>query len=123
MGPYELLELIVLVFERLHIPYLVTGSVAAMAYGEPRLTNGIDIVASIEETHISRLIEAFPSSEYYVSDEMILEAIEHQGQFNIIHPSSGLKVNVIIRRNTPFDASRFSRLRRIHPAESYEANF
>ncbi len=33
MGPYELLQKIVEVFERLRIPYLVTGSVAAMAYG------------------------------------------------------------------------------------------
>lgn len=94
-----------------------------MAYGEPRLTNDIDVVASIEERYVSHLIEAFPASEYYVSDEMIREAIEHQGQFNIIHPGSGLKVDVIIRRNTPFEASRFRRLRRIHPAESYEANF
>jgi hypothetical protein len=94
-----------------------------MAYGEPRLTNDIDLVASIEERHIPRLIEAFPASEYYISDQMIREAIERQGQFNIIHPSSGLKVDVIIRRNTPFDVSRFRRVRRIHPAESYEANF
>lgn len=88
MGPYELLERIVFVFERLHISYLVTGSVAAMAYGEPRLTNDIDVVASIEKRHIPPLIEAFPASEYYVSDGMIREAIEHEGQFNIIHPSS-----------------------------------
>jgi hypothetical protein len=44
MGPYELLEKVVEPFERLDIPYLVTGSVAAMAYGEPRMTNDIDIV-------------------------------------------------------------------------------
>ncbi len=45
MGPYELLGNIVLILERLKIPYLVTGSMASMAYGEPRLTNDIDIVA------------------------------------------------------------------------------
>lgn len=123
MGPYELLEKIVSVLEGFRIPYLVTGSVAAMAYGEPRLTNDIDIVAAIEEHHIRGLTAAFPPDEYYISDEMIREAIRHQNQFNIIHPSSGLKVDVIIRRDTPFDASRFSRVRRIHPAETYEANF
>lgn len=42
MGPFELLQKIVVVFENLHISYLVTGSVAAMAYGESRLTNDID---------------------------------------------------------------------------------
>lgn len=123
MGPYELLEKIVSVLERLNIPYLVTGSVAAMAYGEPRLTNDIDIVAGITYSHIPDLVAAFPAEEYYLSDEKIREAVQHQGQFNIIHPSSGLKVDIVIRRDSPFDASRFARIRRIPPAESYEANF
>jgi hypothetical protein len=48
MGPYELLEKIVDVLDQLGIQYLVTGSVAAMAYGEPRLTNDIDIVAAVD---------------------------------------------------------------------------
>ncbi len=123
MGPYELLQKAVEIFERLHIPYLVTGSVAAMAYGEPRLTNDIDIVAAIHEQHIAGLLEAFPANKFYISDEMIREAIRLHGQFNIIHPSSGLKLDVIIRQDTPFDSSRFKRARRISPAESYEANF
>lgn len=43
MGPFELLQRIVEILERLQIPYLITESVAAMAYGESRLTNDIDI--------------------------------------------------------------------------------
>jgi len=123
MGPYELLERVVLVLDRLHIPYLVTGSVAAMAYGEPRLTNDIDIVAAVEERHIPGLIEAFPPEQYYISEDMIREAVRRRGQFNIIHPALGLKVDIIIRCETPFDRSRFSRVRRIRPSEFYEANF
>ena len=49
MGPFELLQNIVEILERLQVPYLITGSVAAMAYGESRLTNDIDIVADIKE--------------------------------------------------------------------------
>ena len=123
MGPYELLQRIVEILERLDIPYLVTGSVAAMAYGEPRLTNDIDIVAAIEERHIAGMIDAFPASDYYIDEGMIREAIRHRMQFNIIHPASGLKVDIIVRKNTPFDDSRFSRTRRITPAETYSANF
>ncbi|HAB52486.1 MAG: hypothetical protein A2W77_00700 [Nitrospinae bacterium RIFCSPLOWO2_12_39_16] len=123
MDPYKLLEKIVKVFEGLEIPYLVTGSVAAMAYGEPRLTNDIDIVAAVEKRHIRDLLIAFPSDEFYISEEMIRQAIAFQRQFNIIHPASGLKIDVIIKKDTPFDESRFKRGRRIHPAESYHANF
>ena len=123
MGLFELLQKIVEVFESLKISYLVTGSVAAMAYGEPRLTNDIDIVAAIDEIHVTGLIKAFPLDEFYISEEMIREAIHHHGQFNIIHPASGLKVDVFIKQDTPFDISRFGRLHRVYPAESYPANF
>jgi hypothetical protein len=123
MGPYELLEKIVDVLDRLRIQYLVTGSVAAMAYGEPRLTNDIDIVAAVDYSHIPGFLAAFPPEQFYVSEDSIREAIRHQKQFNIIHPSSGLKVDIIIRENTPFNESRFSRFRRIKPGESFEANF
>lgn len=123
MGPFELLQKVVETFEKLQIPYLVTGAVAAIAYGEPRLTNDIDIIAAIEKRHIPDLLKAFPDNEFFITEEMIKDAIINLGQFNIIHPASGLKVDVIIRQNTPFDNSRFSRAKRISPAESYEANF
>ena len=31
-------------FEALGLPYVVTGSLAAIYYGEPRMTNDVDIV-------------------------------------------------------------------------------
>ena len=123
MELFDLLKKVVDVFERLGIPYLITGSVAAMAFGEPRFTNGIDIVAAIDEKHVKDLMMSFPSDEFYISEEMVREAIHRQGQFNIIHPGSGIKVDVIIKQVTPFNNSRFERLLRIHPAESYQANF
>jgi hypothetical protein len=123
MGPYELLESVVGVLEHLHISYIVTGSVAAMAYGEPRLTNDIDIVADVRLAHIPGLLEAFPVDDFYISDGMIRDAILRKTQFNIIHPASGLKVDVIIFKDTLFDHSRFSRARILTPGESYRANF
>lgn len=123
MGPLELLKKVAFEFECLKISYLVTGSLASMAYGEPRLTNDIDIVAAIGEGHIEGLLKAFPEDEFYISEEMIRDAIHNRGQFNIIHPASGLKVDVIIRQNIPFDDSRFNRMRRIFPSDSYQANF
>ena len=121
MELYDLLAHVVQTFERLRIPYLVTGSVASMAYGEPRLTNDIDVVTGIQEVDISDVVAAFPAPEFYLSDEAIRDAIRRDGQFNIIHPGSGLKVDVMVRRDTPFDRSRFARARVLRPAESYEA--
>ncbi len=123
MGLFELLQKVVGVLERLEIPYLITGSVAAMAFGEPRLTNDIDIVAAIDEKHVRDFLINFPPDEFYVSEEAVRQAILRQEQFNIIHPGSGIKIDMIIKQNTPFDESRFKRLQRIFPAESYQANF
>jgi hypothetical protein len=123
MDLFEFLEKVISALDNLRVPYLVTGSVAAMAYGEPRLTNDIDIVAALEDKHIPDLLNAFSSDEFYISEEAMKEAVRHQKQFNIIHPTSGLKVDIIIRHDTPFDDSRFSRVRRIHPAETYQAYF
>ena len=123
MELYELLAKMVETFERLHIPYLVTGSVASMAYGEPRLTNDIDVMAGIRAEHITGFLAAFPAEEFYLDDEAVHGAIEHETQFNIIHPTSGLKVDVIVRKETPFDSSRFARARSLRPSESYTASF
>jgi len=123
MELYDLLAHVAATFERLRIPYLVTGSVASMAYGEPRLTNDIDVVAGIRADDIPALLAAFPAHEFYLSEEAVREAIRRQGQFNIIHPGSGLKVDVMVQKDTPFDRSRFARARVLRPAESYEAAF
>lgn len=123
MGPYELLGHIVEILNSLQISYIVTGSIASMAYGEPRLTNDIDIVADVREKHVSGLLEAFPPSEFYISEDMIREAIRRKGQFNIIHPASGLKIDMIIKVDNPFNTSRFTRARQIYPSETYHANF
>jgi hypothetical protein len=47
MEPSELLRRFAEVLECLHIPYLVTGSMATIAYGEPRFTNDIDVVVAL----------------------------------------------------------------------------
>ena len=123
MDPHELLERIAGILENLHIPYLVTGSVAAMAFGEPRMTNDIDIVAAVGFEHVGGLMAAFPEKEFYISEDAIRDAVQHQTQFNIIHPASGMKIDIIIRKNTRFNDSRFSRIRRIKAGENFETNF
>ena len=115
--------MVVETFNRLNIRYLITGSVASMAYGEPRLTNDIDIVAAIDGSHVGALKACFPAGEFYLSAEAMREAVRTKGQFNVIHPDSGLKVDVMVKQNTPFDESRFSRARKISPEQGYSADF
>ena len=45
------LEPVILFFDRLGIEYYVGGSLASIAYGEPRTTMNADIVAALDESH------------------------------------------------------------------------
>jgi hypothetical protein len=123
MEQHELLLWVVRCFEKLRVPYLITGALASIAYGEPRFTNDIDIVADINLDQASALRSFFPEDEYYMEVDAVRNAIESRHQFNIIHPSSGLKVDVIISKKDDFDQSRFKRIKRLNVSEKESANF
>ena len=41
--------------------------------------------------------------EFYVSLDAARQAVRDRGSFNIIHPSSGFKVDVFVQKRRPFD--------------------
>jgi len=123
MEQSDLLQFCVTALEHLGIQYFVTGSTASIIYGEPRFTNDIDIVASIESPKVSKLCEAFPLPDFYVSVDAVRDAVQTHGQFNVLHPASGLKVDFIVPANTAYDRGRFLRSRRIEAAPGCNANF
>jgi hypothetical protein len=110
-------------FESRQIPYRVVGSMATMAYGEPRFTNDIDIVAELTLSHVKTLFESFPPPDFYLSDVAVRQAIARHSQFNLVHPASGLKVDVIIAPNDDFARSEASRVRRITNEGEFSAWF
>jgi len=72
----------------------VTGSVATIAYGEPRFTNDVDVVVRLPLNAIERVRAAFPDEEFHLSRQALRDAVLRSTQFNILHPRSGLKVDV-----------------------------
>ena len=123
MDQSDLLRMVVEVLERLSIPYFITGSLATTFYGEPRFTNDIDVVIQLAPQNIRALVASFPPPEFYLSDDAVKWAIQHRSQFNIIHPDSGLKVDMMVSGDTPFERGRFARANRVQPAPGYEAAF
>ena len=121
MEQFDLQRYAVGVLERLNVHYFVTGSIATIFYGEPRFTNDIDIVADIREEHVGPLLQAFPPEEYYLSEDAIRHALRYRSQVNILHPTSGLKVDLMIPENSEHDRLRFARRRKIRVTPDYEA--
>lgn len=109
MGQSTLLKYVVNVLEEHKIGYFITGSVAAMKYGETRLTNDIDIVVRLARDCIESFCRCFPEPEYYLSMDAVREAVDRGGQFNILHPFSGYKVDIMLVSYGEYDRLRFHR--------------
>jgi hypothetical protein len=76
--------------------YVLTGSVAAIFYGEPRLTHDADFVVVLNEPEIHSLAKFFTPTDFYVPPAEVIgiEAKrESRGHFNIIHLESGFKAD------------------------------
>lgn len=121
--PDELLRWLISVLERLGLRYFVTGSVAAIYYGEPRFTNDIDVVVDLPEVRIPEFLASFPPGEFYLSEEALRHAVARQGMCNVIHVPSSLKIDVMIAADTLFNRNRFERARRVQPADDLEGLF
>lgn len=97
MQPLELLTIFINPLESSKIPYFVTGSVASIFYGEPRLTHDIDIVIHLSQTDMSRFSVYFPLTHYYCPPEEVIQIEAKRrpfGHFNLIHHESGLKADI-----------------------------
>jgi hypothetical protein len=123
MEQSDLLCHVCKILEGLELPYLVTGSQATIAFGEPRFTNDIDVVVALTPERLDSFIKCFPDDEFYLSRAAASDAIARRSMFNIIHPSSGLKIDVIIPGTTAYEQSRFDRSRKVQIAPDFAAIF
>lgn len=106
-----LLQYVVRMLTEREIEYFITGSVAAMRYGEARLTRDIDIVVQLRPEHIAGLVSAFQLPDFYLEQAAIRDALTHHGSFNAIHIPSGMKIDFMCPKSGAFTDSRFSRSR------------
>lgn len=96
MPELDLIELFAQPLNQSGIRYLVSDSVAAMLYGEPRVTHDIDFVVFLRSEDASRLAAIFPPPQFYVPPATVIAeemARERRGHFNVIHADSGLKAD------------------------------
>lgn len=109
MFPEQLLIKIAQILEGLDIPYMVTGGFAVAVWGRPRFTADIDIVIELAPKNIFQLTKALLAidKDVYVSQEAMEDALERKGEFNFIHPASGLKVDFWVEKD--FESAKLKR--------------
>jgi hypothetical protein len=124
MQPAEELMLRVAdVCASMKLPYFVTGSVASMVYGEPRYTLDVDIVVEIPSWKAKEFCSHFGAPDFYVSEEAALTAAQNATSFNIIWVTQGVKADIMLFRDTPFNGSRLSRARPVRLESGREVMF
>ncbi len=102
--------------ERVGAPYMVTGATAAIVYGQPRVTNDLDVVLALSDRFRDPLLREFSESEFYVPPESVIRAEQarsQRGHFNIIHLESGYKADVYLAGTDPLHRWALERVRRI----------
>ena len=109
LQPERLIRKVIQTLEDAGIEYMITGSVASSLQGEPRSTHDIGLVVALQKATAQKLVEAFPSLDFYLSEPSILDAVDRGSMFNIIDAKEGDKIDFWMLTDEPFDQSRFSR--------------
>lgn len=95
----SLIALFVRPLNALGISYLVTGGVASIVYGEPRLTRDIDLVIHFQAGDAARMLAEWPPDRFYVPPLEVLQEEStraRHGHFNILHHDSGLRADIYV---------------------------
>jgi hypothetical protein len=103
-GFRELLE----TFERLHISYLVGGSLASSVHGVPRATRDIDLIAEIQLEKVGPLTSAL-APHFYADADMMRQSMALGRAFNVIHLASAYKFDIFPAKNDAYTRIQFER--------------
>ena len=117
-------DLLVRIADTMHkmkVPYMITGGIATILYGRPRLTHHFDLVLEMGPQHIPILKDVF-GDEFYVDEKAIRKVLANHSMFNLIHFDSGIKVDFWLLQDDEYDRKRFGR-RQKHKVSGREITF
>lgn len=102
------------IFDKLNIPYYLSGGLASSFWGERRQTEDADIAVILEPDKIEQLIIAL-ATEFYLSDTAIDDATRgRSNSFNIIHTASAIKADIYpIKQSNNFESSAMLRRKQV----------
>ena len=105
----------------LGVPWMAVGSIASSAYGEPRSTFDVDVVAVVGKQHAARFSSVFPETDFYCPPAEIIEiesARPEHGHFNLIHHHSIYKADIYIATGNEFERWAFKNRRTLEAGQA-----
>jgi hypothetical protein len=101
---------VIAALERLNIPYALGGSWVSSLVGKMRFTHDADFSVEPFPGKEAALCSSF-GEDYFVSVESVRDAVRRRASFNVLHPPSGFKVDIFVRKDRPFELSVMARRR------------
>ena len=111
LNPIHITARVTAVLEKLDVRYFVAGSLASTFHGMIRTTQDSDLVAEFSPEHIQPFVIAL-DKDFYIDQEMIINAVTNYSNFNIIHRESYFKVDIFIPQLRSFEEEQFNRTKR-----------
>lgn len=106
-------------FDTLGVTWAVGGSLASAAYGEPRATNDVDVIALLD-IESARRLGSLLGDDFYCSEEAAVDAVRARDSFNVIDQRSFLKVDVFVPTRGPLGDGQLARRRTLALVGSLE---
>ena len=95
----QTLAKVVTIFTRHEIRFHLTGGLTGTAYGEPRMTQDIDLV--IDPVQTRREVDAFvvslAGSEFMFHEPAVRKAVDEGGMFQLLDKQEALKLDIYPR--------------------------
>ena len=106
----DVLQIVSERFAATGLDFMLTGSFALTFYGTPRMTRDLDLVVALRVEDARRLVDVF-GRDFYIDEDAIKDAVSTRRLFNMMHYESGMKVDVIVRKNDEYRLTEFARRR------------
>ena len=91
---------------------MLTGSVALSYYAEPRMTRDVDLVVELAGLDPKSIVALF-AADYCVAEADVQRAIAARTMFNVLHLEKVVKLDFIVRKDTPYRRQEFERRNRV----------
>ncbi len=92
------------------VDYFLGGSVASSLQGDPRATNDIDFVVDLTADRVAPLVAAL-GPDFDVDADGLRAAVARRSSWNLFFVPDFTKIDLFVRRRTPYDDAEFSRRR------------
>ena len=109
---YGVVLIVTRALDALGVASTIGGSIASSFAGEPRSTIDIDVVAALEEQHVSDLVSSL-GTDFYADEDALRRAVRTRTRTNLIHKPTMLKVDLFVAGGTPLDAQQLARRQRV----------